>query len=116
MSPLLARMTEDMTLAGLALGTQKLYAQAVYRLAAHYRRAPDRLSEERGVGLPARLAPTGGRTRHLQDQSFRQLLSGIGNQVYKLGSPSRKATPNNYRVRAAWGQWYKSTPGGRRHL
>jgi Phage integrase, N-terminal SAM-like domain len=46
MSPLRARMTEDMTLAGLALGTQKLYAQAVYRLAAHYRRSPDQLSEE----------------------------------------------------------------------
>jgi hypothetical protein len=30
MSPLRARTTEDMTLAGLALGTQKLYAQAVY--------------------------------------------------------------------------------------
>jgi integrase/recombinase XerD len=46
MSPLRARMTEDITLAGLALGTQKLYAQAVYRLAAHYRRSPDQLSEE----------------------------------------------------------------------
>jgi hypothetical protein len=46
MSPLRARMTEDMTLAGLALGTQKIYAQAVYRLAAHYRRSPDQLSEE----------------------------------------------------------------------
>jgi hypothetical protein len=39
-------MIEDMTLAGLAQGTQKLYAQAVYRLAAHYRRSPDQLSEE----------------------------------------------------------------------
>src|ERR1700686_3793742 len=46
MSPLRARMIEDMTLAGLAQGTQKIYAQAVYRLAAHYRRSPDQLSEE----------------------------------------------------------------------
>jgi hypothetical protein len=46
MSPLRARMIEDMTLAGLAEGTQKLYTQAVRRLAAHYRRSPDQLSEE----------------------------------------------------------------------
>ena len=38
MSPLRARMIEDMTLAGLAEGTRKIYIQAVRRLAAHYRR------------------------------------------------------------------------------
>jgi hypothetical protein len=46
MSPQRARMIEDMILAGLAQGTQKLYVQAVRRLAAHYRRPPDQLSEE----------------------------------------------------------------------
>jgi hypothetical protein len=46
MSPLRARMIEDMTLAGLAEGTRKIYSQAVYRLAAHYRRAPDQLNKE----------------------------------------------------------------------
>ena len=46
MSPLRARMIEDMSLAGLATGTQKIYVQAVRRLAAHYRRSPDLLSEE----------------------------------------------------------------------
>ena len=46
MSPLRARMIEDMSLAGLAKGTQKIYVQAVRRLAAHYRRSPDLLSEE----------------------------------------------------------------------
>ena len=46
MSPLRARMTEDMTLAGLAEGTQKIYIQAVRRLAAHYHRSPDALGEE----------------------------------------------------------------------
>ena len=46
MSPLRERMIEDMTLAGLAVGTQKIYTQAVYRLAEHYRRSPDQLSEE----------------------------------------------------------------------
>jgi hypothetical protein len=46
MSPLRVRMIEDMTLAGLAEGTQKIYTQAVRRLAAHYRRSPDQLGEE----------------------------------------------------------------------
>jgi hypothetical protein len=39
-------MIEDMTLAGLSPGTQKTYAHAVYRLAAHYHRSPEQLSEE----------------------------------------------------------------------
>ena len=38
MLPLRARMIEDMTLAGLAVGTQKIYIQSV--------RSPDQLSEE----------------------------------------------------------------------
>jgi len=46
MSPLRTRMIDDMTLAGLAVGTQRIYTQAVRRLAAHYRRSPDQLSEE----------------------------------------------------------------------
>ena len=46
MSPLRARMIEDMTLAGLAAGTQKIYVRAVRRLAADYRRSLDQLSEE----------------------------------------------------------------------
>jgi Phage integrase, N-terminal SAM-like domain len=45
-SPLRQRMIEDMTLAGLAAGTQQHYIQAVRRLAAHYRRSPEQLSEE----------------------------------------------------------------------
>jgi len=46
MSPLRERMIEDMTLAGLALGTRQAYTEAVRRLAVHYRRSPDQLSEE----------------------------------------------------------------------
>jgi integrase/recombinase XerD len=46
MSPQRARMIDDMILAGLAEGTRKLYVQAVRRLAAHYHRSPDLLSEE----------------------------------------------------------------------
>ncbi len=39
------QMIEDMRLAGLAPGTQATYIQAVRGLAAHYRRAPDQISE-----------------------------------------------------------------------
>ena len=46
MTPSRLRMIEDMTLAGLAAGTQATYIQAVRRLAAHYRRSPDQLSED----------------------------------------------------------------------
>ena len=46
MTPLRARMVEDMKLAGLAAQTQEVYLQAVSALAKHYRRSPDRLTEE----------------------------------------------------------------------
>ena len=46
MTPLRLRMIEDMRVAGLAAGTQANYIQAVRRLAGHYRRSPDELSEE----------------------------------------------------------------------
>jgi hypothetical protein len=46
MTPLRKRMIEEMTLAGLAVATKASYIQAVRRLAAHYHRSPDELSEE----------------------------------------------------------------------
>lgn len=46
MTPLRTRMIEDMTLAGFAARTQDVYIQAARRLAAHYKRSPDLLSEE----------------------------------------------------------------------
>jgi Phage integrase, N-terminal SAM-like domain len=45
MTPLRVQMTEDMRVAGLAAGTQRIYLDGVCRLAKHYRRAPDQLSE-----------------------------------------------------------------------
>ena len=45
MTPLRLRMVEDMRTAGLAAGTQAVYIDGVRRLARHYRRAPDELSE-----------------------------------------------------------------------
>src|ERR1700719_455777 len=46
MSPLRARMIEDMKLAGLATTTQEIYLQAVRSLAKHYNRTPELLAEE----------------------------------------------------------------------
>ena len=62
LTPLRFRMIEDMRSAGLASGTQTLYLDAVFRLAGHYHRSRDQLSEaevrawllglrERGVAL-----------------------------------------------------------------
>jgi hypothetical protein len=45
MTALRAQMIEDMRVAGLAAGTQRIYLDGVRRLAKHYWRAPDRLSE-----------------------------------------------------------------------
>lgn len=45
-TPLRCRMIEDMTLAGLAPRSRAIYVKSVRRLAAHYRRSPDELSEE----------------------------------------------------------------------
>jgi site-specific recombinase XerD len=75
MSPLRVRMIEDMTLAGLASGTQELYVQAVRRLAAHYRRSPDELTEEEVraylVGLRERGVARGTfKTNHCGIQFF----------------------------------------------
>src|SRR5215813_4594541 len=46
MSPLRARMIEDMKLAGLAATTQEIYLQAVRSLAKYYHRSPALLAEE----------------------------------------------------------------------
>jgi hypothetical protein len=46
MTPLRLQMIEDMKSAGLAPGTQAVYIGSIRRLAAHYRRSPDQLTEE----------------------------------------------------------------------
>ncbi len=45
MTPLRARMIDDMASAGLAPSTQAAYIRGVRGLAAHYRRSPDDLGE-----------------------------------------------------------------------
>ena len=44
MTPLRQRMTDDMTVRGLAENTKKSYLNSVAGLARHYRRSPDRIS------------------------------------------------------------------------
>lgn len=46
MTELRRRMREDLQLAGFAVKTQKSYIDAVRRLARHYKRSPDLLTEE----------------------------------------------------------------------
>ncbi len=46
MSPLRQRLIEDLKLAGYSEQTQESYVRAVRKLAEHYRRSPDRLSED----------------------------------------------------------------------
>ena len=46
MTPLRRRMIEDMRLAGLSAGTQRIYLGAIRRLAAFYGQSPDTLCEE----------------------------------------------------------------------
>ena len=46
MTPLRRRMNEDMQLRGLTPKTQKVYLDAIAKLARHYQRSPDQLSEQ----------------------------------------------------------------------
>jgi site-specific recombinase XerD len=45
MTELRKRMIEDMQLAGLSRGTQEAYVRSVRKLAEHFRRSPDRITE-----------------------------------------------------------------------
>jgi hypothetical protein len=70
MTPLRARMIEDMKLAGLAERTQEVYLQAVRGLAKRYDRSPD---TDRGGGPPifAWGPRAGRRQRAVQDLPLR---------------------------------------------
>ena len=46
MTPLRERMLEDMQLHGFAEGTRKAYISAVRRMAEHYGKSPDLITEE----------------------------------------------------------------------
>ncbi len=72
MTALRQRMTEDMRTAGLTPGTQRIYLDGVRRLAAHYRRSPERLSEEE-----VRIYLLGLRERGLALGTFKTNHGGI---------------------------------------
>jgi hypothetical protein len=46
MTELQARMVRDMTIRGFAPRTHKAYIAAVARLAKHYRRSPDQITDD----------------------------------------------------------------------
>jgi hypothetical protein len=104
MSPLRMRMIEDMKLAGLAAGTQATYIDAVRKLAAHYRRSPDQLSEEEVrsylVGLRERGAARGTfKANHYGIQFFyRHTL----NREWGLFSKKRFASRNRNACPMRW--------------
>ena len=101
MSPLRARMIEDMILAGLAEGTRQSYVRAVRQLTAFYRRAPDQLSEEevrryllglrqRGVGAArSRSRDTGCSS----STATRSVGSGSCSGKKRIASPRQKRLP-----------------------
>ena len=46
MTKLREKMVEDLQLRGLAPSTQKTYVRAVQHLAKHYRKSPDKITEQ----------------------------------------------------------------------
>jgi hypothetical protein len=110
MTPLRSRMTEDMRVAGLAAGTQRIYLDGVRRLAKHYRRAPDELSEaevrtyllglrERGVALGTFKTNHGGiqflyrRTLDRDWPLFGEKKDPSPEAASPAGRPARRADP-----------------------
>jgi site-specific recombinase XerD len=99
-SPLRARMIEDMTLAGLAVGTQKIYTQAVYRLAKHYRRSPDQLGEEevRAYWLGLRQRGVARGTFQTSQYGLRFLYHHTLGHAWGLFGEKRIASPRQKRL------------------
>jgi Phage integrase, N-terminal SAM-like domain len=98
MTPLRLQMIEDMKTAGLAAGTQAVYIDAVRRLAAHYRRSPDQLSEEE-----VRSYLLGLRERGLALGTFKAYHGGIQflcrwtlDRHWALFQKKEFARPSNY--------------------
>ena len=95
MSPLRARMIEDMKLAGLAATTQEIYLQAVRSLAKHYKRSPELLAEEEVrrylLGVRERYARGSFKTCHYGIQFFYRNTLGQDWALFKKrsGFPSR---------------------------
>ena len=95
-SPLRKRMIEDMDLAGLKPSSQQTYLYAVKRLAAHYGRSPNRLSEEDVrvyiVGLQAKDIALGTFKTNLHGIRF--LFRNTLGRDWDLFSKKRSDIPN----------------------
>ena len=97
MTPLRLQMIEDMKSAGLAAATQTVYIDAVRRLAAHYRRSPERLTEEEVRGYLLGL-----RERGVALGTFKAYHGGIQflcqtlDRDWALFQKKEFAHPNNY--------------------
>src|SRR6202045_1616522 len=95
MSPLRARMIEDMKLAGLAATTQEIYLQAVRSLAKHYNRSPELPAEEEVrrylLDVRERNARGSFKTSHYGIQFFYRNTLGQDWALFKKrsGFPSR---------------------------
>src|SRR2546423_13212548 len=95
MSPLRARMIEDMKRAGLAATTQEIYLQAVKSLAKHYNRSPELLAEEEVrrylLDVRERNARGSFKTSHYGIQFFYRNTLGLDWALVKerSGLPSR---------------------------
>jgi hypothetical protein len=98
MTPLRARMIEDMKLAGLAERTQEVYLQAVRGLAKRYDRSPDQLTEEEVrrylLGVREQGAAR-GRLKTLWDQVFllKHARRGLAAIQKKIRLPKQKRLP-----------------------
>lgn len=95
MTPMRARMIEDMKLAGLAARTQKVYIQAVCGLAKYYKKSPELLDEEEVrrylLDVRDRAARGSFKTCHYGIQFFYRDTLGKGWGLFK--KPSRLGFP-----------------------
>ena len=104
MSPLRARMIEDMKLAGLAPTTQEIYLQAVRSLAKHYKRSPELLAEEEVrrylLGVRERYARGSFKTCHYGIQFFYRNTLGQDWALFKkrFGFPSSVGCRRRFRM------------------
>lgn len=105
MSPLRARMIEDMKLAGLSAATQELYQRAVSRLSKHHgNRSPDRLSEEEVRQYLVGLQQWGARgtiqSNHFGIKFFYRQTLGVDWLLFKKrsGFPSRSGCHRRSRM------------------
>src|SRR5215470_5228286 len=96
MSALRKRMIEDMTLAGLAGGTQATYVDAVRKLAAYYRRSPDQLTEEEVRAYLLRLRERGAArgTFKANHYGIQYLYRNTLNFDWALFSKKRSVSPS----------------------